>query len=91
MKPQVGSQETKLNAGDWGRKPNVGFLRFFAETGQSAVGPAAAGLSVSLLADHGHWRPEMGYSQYDAAARGWAAQNAGKTEGTKRPLTQKHI
>ncbi len=33
----------------------------------------------------------MGYSQYDAAARGRAAWNAGKMVGTKRPLTQKQI
>lgn len=33
----------------------------------------------------------MGYSHYDAAARGRAAWNAGKTVGTKRPLTQKQI
>lgn len=33
----------------------------------------------------------MGYSRYDAAARGRAAWNAGKTVGTKRPLTQKQI
>ena len=57
----------------------------------SDTGPAAAGLSVSLSANHGQWRPEMGYSRYDAAARGRAAWNAGKTVGTKRPLTQKQI
>ncbi len=33
----------------------------------------------------------MGYSRYNAAARGCAAWNAGKTVGTKRPLTQKQI
>lgn len=33
----------------------------------------------------------MGHSRYDAAARGRAAWNAGKTVGTKRPLTQKQI
>ncbi|WMT92409.1 tyrosine-type recombinase/integrase [Pelagibacterium sp. H642] len=33
----------------------------------------------------------MGYSQYDAATRGRAVWNAGKTVGTKRPLTQKQI
>jgi hypothetical protein len=33
----------------------------------------------------------MGYSQYDAATHGRAAWNAGKTVGTKRPLTQKQI
>lgn len=33
----------------------------------------------------------MGFSRYDAAARGRAAWNAGKTVGTKRPLTQKQI
>lgn len=33
----------------------------------------------------------MGYSRYDAAARGRAAWNAGKTVGTQRPLTQKQI
>lgn len=33
----------------------------------------------------------MGYSRYDAAARGRAAWNAGKAVGTKRPLTQKQI
>ena len=33
----------------------------------------------------------MGYSRYDSAARGRAAWNAGKTVGTKRPLTQKQI
>jgi hypothetical protein len=33
----------------------------------------------------------MGYSRYDAAARGRAASNAGTTVGTKRPLTQKQI
>jgi hypothetical protein len=34
---------------------------------------------------------KMGYSHYDAAVRGRAAWNAGKTVGTKRPLTQKQI
>ena len=33
----------------------------------------------------------MGYSQFDAAVQGRAAWNAGKTVGTKRPLTQKQI
>lgn len=33
----------------------------------------------------------MGYSQYDPAIQGRAAWNAGKTVGTKRPLTQKQI
>lgn len=33
----------------------------------------------------------MGYSRYDSATRGHAAWNAGKTVGTKRPLTQKQI
>ena len=33
----------------------------------------------------------MGFSRYDAAARGRAAWNAGKIVGTKRPLTQKQI
>ena len=33
----------------------------------------------------------MGYSRYDPAAKGRAAWNAGKTVGTKRPLTQKQI
>lgn len=33
----------------------------------------------------------MGYSQYDPAVQGRAAWNAGKTVGTKRPLTQKQI
>src|SRR5690554_646495 len=33
----------------------------------------------------------MGFSRYDAAARGRAAWNAGKTVGTKRPLTLKQI
>lgn len=33
----------------------------------------------------------MGYSQYDLAAKGRSAWNAGKTVGTKRPLTQKQI
>ncbi|WP_099867293.1 tyrosine-type recombinase/integrase [Pararhizobium haloflavum] len=33
----------------------------------------------------------MGYYRYDAAAQGRAAWNAGKTVGTKRPLTQKQI
>lgn len=33
----------------------------------------------------------MGYSQYDPAMQGRAAWNAGKTVGTKRPLTQKQI
>lgn len=63
----------------------------YAEPCLSASGPTAADLSVSLLSNHGQWRPEMGYSRYDAAARGRAAWNAGKTVGTKRPLTQKQI
>jgi integrase len=33
----------------------------------------------------------MGYSQFDPAVQGRAAWNAGKTVGTKRPLTQKQI
>ncbi|RXZ66350.1 tyrosine-type recombinase/integrase [Pelagerythrobacter rhizovicinus] len=33
----------------------------------------------------------MTYSQYDPAMQGRAAWNAGKTVGTKRPLTQKQI
>ena len=33
----------------------------------------------------------MGYSRYDNQAPGRAAWNAGKTVGTKRPLTQKQI
>lgn len=33
----------------------------------------------------------MGYSQYDPAIQGRAAWNAGKSVGTKRPLTQKQI
>ncbi|RUU13867.1 integrase [Mesorhizobium sp. USDA-HM6] len=33
----------------------------------------------------------MGHSQYDDASRERAAWNAGKTVGTKRPLTQKQI
>lgn len=33
----------------------------------------------------------MGYSRYDPRAQGRAAWNAGKTVGTKRPLTQKQI
>jgi hypothetical protein len=33
----------------------------------------------------------MGYSHLDAAVRGRAACNAGRTVGTKRPLTQKQI
>lgn len=33
----------------------------------------------------------MGYSQYDPAMQGRAPWNAGKTVGTKRPLTQKQI
>ncbi|TXC73765.1 tyrosine-type recombinase/integrase [Sphingorhabdus soli] len=33
----------------------------------------------------------MGYSQFDPAMDGRAAWNAGKTVGTKRPLTQKQI
>ena len=33
----------------------------------------------------------MGYSKYDIATPGRAAWNAGKTVGTKRPLTQKQI
>lgn len=33
----------------------------------------------------------MGYSRYDAAIQGRTAWNAGKTVGTKRPLTQKQI
>jgi integrase len=33
----------------------------------------------------------MGYSRYDPAVQGRAAWNAGKTVGTKRPLTQKQI
>lgn len=33
----------------------------------------------------------MGYSRYDPAMQGRAAWNAGKTVGTKRPLTQKQI
>jgi integrase len=34
---------------------------------------------------------EMGYSQYDPPVQGRTAWNAGKTVGTKRPLTQKQI
>ena len=33
----------------------------------------------------------MGYSQFDPATQGRTAWNAGKTVGTKRPLTQKQI
>jgi hypothetical protein len=33
----------------------------------------------------------MGYSQYDPAIQSRPAWNAGKTVGTKRPLTQKQI
>jgi hypothetical protein len=33
----------------------------------------------------------MGYSQYDPAMQSQPAWNAGKTVGTKRPLTQKQI
>ncbi|MXO75767.1 tyrosine-type recombinase/integrase [Altererythrobacter aerius] len=33
----------------------------------------------------------MGYSQYDPSMQGRAPWNAGKTVGTKRPLTQKQI
>jgi integrase len=33
----------------------------------------------------------MGYSQYDPAVQGRCAWNAGKTVGSKRPLTQKQI
>jgi hypothetical protein len=33
----------------------------------------------------------MGHSQYDPAMQGRPAWNAGKTVGTKRPLTQKQI
>ena len=33
----------------------------------------------------------MGYSEFDPTAQGRAAWNAGKTVGTKRPLTQKQI
>jgi integrase len=33
----------------------------------------------------------MGYSRFDPAIQGRAAWNAGKTVGTKRPLTQKQI
>lgn len=33
----------------------------------------------------------MGYSQYDPSIQGRAPWNAGKTIGTKRPLTQKQI
>lgn len=33
----------------------------------------------------------MGYSQFDPAMQGRTAWNAGKTVGTKRPLTQKQI
>ena len=33
----------------------------------------------------------MGYSRFDPAVQGRAAWNAGKTVGTKRPLTQKQI
>lgn len=33
----------------------------------------------------------MGYSRFDPAMQGRAAWNAGKTVGTKRPLTQKQI
>ena len=33
----------------------------------------------------------MGYSQYDLASKCRPAWNAGKTVGTKRPLTQKQI
>lgn len=33
----------------------------------------------------------MGHSQYDPAAQRWPAWNAGKTVGTKRPLTRKQI
>jgi hypothetical protein len=33
----------------------------------------------------------MGYSQFDPAMQGRSAWNAGKTVGTKRPLTQKQI
>lgn len=33
----------------------------------------------------------MGYSEFDPAAQGRAAWNAGKTVGIKRPLTQKQI
>ena len=67
---------------------NVGFLLILAKTRQSGYGPAAAGPSVTLLANHGHRRTSMGFSRYDAAARGRAAWNAGKIVGTKRPLTQ---
>jgi hypothetical protein len=65
--------------------PNVDFPRFCAKTGQAATGPAAADLTVSLLASHGQRRTAMGYSRYDAAARGRAAWNVGKIVGTKRP------
>ena len=33
----------------------------------------------------------MGYSQYDPPVQTRTAWNAGKTVGTKRPLTQKQI
>lgn len=33
----------------------------------------------------------MGYSRYDPAVQGRVAWNAGKTVGTKQPLTQKQI
>lgn len=33
----------------------------------------------------------MGYSQYDRGVQAHIPWNAGKTVGTKRPLTQKHI
>src|SRR5690606_20316001 len=64
---------------------------FPARTRLTANGLAAAGLSVSLLANQVQRRTPMGYSRYDAAARVRAAWNAGKTVGTKRPLTQKQI
>lgn len=70
---------------------NVGFVRIHVRTGQSGFGPVVAGLSVSLLANEGQRRTPVGFSQYGAAARGRAVWNAGKTVGTKRPLTQKQI
>jgi site-specific recombinase XerC len=44
-----------------------------------------------MPANHGCRRNEMGHSQYDPAAHGRRAWNAGKKVGTKRPLKPRQI
>ncbi|MEP9371971.1 hypothetical protein [Mesorhizobium sp. KR1-2] len=57
----------------------------------SVLGPFYLDVFRFSTGQSGPRRNTMGYSRFDPAIQGRAAWNAGKTVGTKRPLTQKQI